>query len=257
MYVKYDFLDLSANLIVNDLRMKHADLYMLVFKILKLVNNIKDDEECNKFINDREKYIVTTLYDCYATFSSEVLLLERGLVSDYCILLRSFYEKKFKFFAVIKNKRNYKRVIDEHEYYSLDLAKRIIANKNHIFDDFVDKINPSDYNFDSYEKKKQSVETFANNAGLISEYERQYSILSEKTHFGIGSLAEKLETGNDNIKYSLFSFKSFDNDLYIACYEMVNCIKKFLDYKECKKFASIITEIDKLFSEIGKKSIKL
>lgn len=257
MYVKYDFLGFGTNLIVGNLRKKHVEQYKLVFKISELVDEIVADEECNKFINDREKYIITTLYDCYATFSSEILLLERGLASDYCILLRSFYEKKFKLYAVIKDKRNYKRVIDEYEHYSLDLAKRIINNKGHIFDDFIDNINPCDYNFDYFEEKKQSVKTFANNAGLISEYERQYSILSDKTHFGIGSLVEKIKNENGNINYLLFSYKTFDNDLYIACYEMMKCIKIFLEYKKCKKFKLIINEIDNLFSEIGNKILNI
>ena len=250
MKIKYDFLDNNAYLIVNDLRKKHEEQYKIVFKIVELIDKIMGDEVCKKYNDDREKYIIGTLYDCYTTYSSEILLLERGLFSDYCILLRTFYEKKFKLFAVIRNKKYYNKVIDEREYYSTDLAKRILDNKGHIFDDFVDKINKDDYDFDTYESKKISVESWANNGQLRSEYERQYSLLSEKTHYGIGSLAEKLEaSGDEKITYLTFSYTNFDENLIIASYEMLKCIEKFLGFMNCKKYEPEINKIAKQFEK--------
>ena len=45
------------------------------------------------YYENREKYIICTVLDCYTTYSSEILLLERGLVSDYYVLQRTFYKK--------------------------------------------------------------------------------------------------------------------------------------------------------------------
>ena len=254
MELKYDFLDENAYIVVSDLRKKYDDQYKLIFKIVKLIDKIMTDEECKKYNDDREKYIILTLYDCYATYSSEILLLERGLISDYCILLRTFYEKKFKLYAVIRNKKYYNKVIDEREYYSTDLAKRILDNKGHIFDDFVDKINENDYDFDTYTSKKISVESWANNALLRSEYERQYSLLSEKTHYGIGSLAEKLENGEDGkVTYLSYSYNNFDENLIIVSYEMMKCIEKFLELINCKKYSLEVEEIKKQFEKVVKK----
>ena len=253
MKFQYGFLDNNAHLMINDIRKEHSEQYKLVFEIIEFIDKIMSDEECKKYSNDREKYIIGTFYDCYATYSSEILLLERGLISDYCILLRTFYEKKFKLFAVIRNKKYYNKVIDEREYYSTDLAKRILENKGHIFDDFVNKINKDDYNFDTYESKRMSVESWANNSLLRSEYERQYSLLSEKTHYGIGSLAEKLETNEDDkITYLTFSYTNFEENLIIASYEMVKCIEKFLEFFDCKKYFSEVDKIDKQFEKIVK-----
>lgn len=253
MNIKYDFLDNNSYLIVNNIRKQHSQEYKLVFSILELIDKIMNDEECKKFNDDREKYIICTILDCYTTYSSEIILLERGLVSDYCILLRTFYEKKFKLFAVIKNKRYYNKLIGEREYYSSDLAKRILDNKNHIFDDFIGKINKEDYDFDTYEGKKMSIESWANNASLGSEYERQYSLLSEKTHYGIGSLAEKLETGEDEkVTYLTFTYKNFNENLIIASHEMMQCIKKFFEFITCEKYNNEIIKIDKQFNKIAK-----
>ena len=253
MEIKYDFLDDNGHLIVSDVRKKHKEQYKLIFAIIELIDKIMLDEDCNKYTNDREKYIISTLYDCYTTYSSEILLLERGLISDYCILLRTFYEKKFKLFAVIRNKKYYNKVIDEREYYSTDLAKRILDNKGHIFDDFVDKIDVDNYDFDTYQSKKVSVESWANNGKLSSEYERQYSLLSEKTHYGIGSLAEKLEKeSDDKVTYLTFSYTNFDENLVIASYEIMKCIEKFLEFINCKKYDLDVAKIENKFEKVVK-----
>lgn len=253
MEMQYDFLDNNAHLMVDDFRKKHVEQYKLVFFIAGLIDRIMDDEDCKKYTNDREKYIICTIYDCYMTYSSEILLLERGLVSDYHVLLRTFYEKKFKLFAVIKNKRNYNKLVDEREYYSTYWAKQILDNDNHVFDDLVDKINCDEYDFDNYENKKMSIESWANNGSLKSEYERQYSLLSEDTHYGIGSLAKKLKTlGEDKVVYLSYSYDEFNQNLVIASYEMVVCIKKFFEFISCEKYKYQISKIERQFKKIVK-----
>lgn len=81
-------------------------------------------------------------------------LLHKIFVRDFIIRTRisfrllcaseNFLQKKIKLFAVIKKNRNYKKIIKEQEYYSTDLASRVINNENHIFDDFIDKIKEED-----------------------------------------------------------------------------------------------------------------
>lgn len=253
MNIQYDFLDNNAYLLVNNFRKKHTEQYKLVFSIIELIDKIMNDEDCKKYTNDREKYIICTIYDCYTTYSSEILLLERGLVSDYRVLLRTFYEKKFKLFAVIKNKRNYNKVVAEQEYYSTYWAKQILDNKNNWYDDLIDKINKEDYDFDNYENKKMSIESWANNSSLKSEYEKQYSLLSQDTHYGIGSLVEKLQLGEDDkVTYLSFSYTNFDENLIIASYEMFKCIEKFLCFITCEKFKYQISRIDKQFRKLVK-----
>ena len=257
MEFQYDFLDDKVYLAISDFRKKHTEQYKLVFLLVKLVDKIMNDEDCKKYNNDREKYIICTIYDCYSTYSSEILLLERGLVSDYRVLLRTFYEKKFKLFAVIKSKRNYNKVIAEQEYYSTYWAKQILENKNHIFDDFIGKIKEEDYDFENYENKKMSIESWANNASLKSEYNRQYSLLSENTHYGIGSLVEKLQISeNDKVTYLSFSYDNFDENLITASYEMFKCIEKFLDFMNCEKFKYQLLRIDKQFRKLVKQHQK-
>ena len=253
MEFQYDFLDSNVYLMVNSFRKKHYEEYNLVFSIVELVDKIMNDDKCKKYTNDREKYIICTIFDCYATYSSEVLLLERGLVSDYRVLLRTFYEKKFKLFAVIKNKRNYNRVITEQEYYSTYWAKQILDNKNHIFDDLVDKVQIENYDFDNYESKKMSIESWANNGSLKSEYERQYVLLSANTHYGMGALMEKLKLDDDKLTYLSFSYENFDENLIVASYEMMACIKKFFEFIDCERYKYEIARIDKKFKRLMKR----
>lgn len=80
-------------MIVNNIRREHTEQYKLFFLIVELIVKITNDEECKRYTNDREKYIICTVLDCYTTYSSEILLLERGLVSDYYVLQRTFYKK--------------------------------------------------------------------------------------------------------------------------------------------------------------------
>ena len=225
----HGFLDDNVYLMILNFRKKHLEQYKIVFLIAELINLIMADEDCKKFSNDREKYIICTVYDCYTTYSSEILLLERGLVSDFHVLLRTFYEKKFKLFSVIRNKKYYNKLIDEHEYYTTLLAKQVLDNKNHRFDDIVENIKKEEFDFKNYEKKKMSVESWANNGSLRSEYDTQYSLLSQATHYGIGSLTNKMENSGDNIvTYSSFSYNNFDENLAIASMEMLVCIDKFI-----------------------------
>ena len=253
MELQYDLLDNNAYLMINDIRKKYVEEYKLVFLIAKLMDKIMSDEDCKRFNKDREKYIICTIYDCYMTYSAEILLLERGLVSDYNVLLRTFYEKKFKLFAVVKNKRNYNKLVDEYEYYSTSFAKQIKDNQNNMFDDLVDKIDYDEYDFDNYENKKMSTESWANNGSLKKEYERQYSVLSQDTHYGIGSLSKKLKTDpNDKVLYLTYSYENFTSDLVIASMEMVICIDNFFNFIKCDKYKHQLSRIDKQIKKIVK-----
>ena len=253
MDFEYDFLDSKAYIAVNDLRKKHKKHFELIYKIVELINLIRTDNMCVKFNDDREKYIIATFYECYSTFSSEILLLERGLVTDFNILFRSFYEKKFKLFSVIKNKRNYKKILDEAVFYPTSLAYSILKNENKTFDMYQDLVKKDNYDFNILNKKQMSVESWARNAGLISEYDKQYTLLSEQTHYGVGSIVNKFKNIEDGkILYLIFSYSDLEENIILACYEMFFCILKFLDFFKCNSYLKHIDFINEIFDKLSK-----
>lgn len=252
MNFKYDFLDNNAYIAIDNIRKKYKQYYDLVFMVIELIVEIMNDSKCTKCKDNREKYIIGTLWDCYTTYSSEILLLERGLLTDYNVLLRTFYEKKFKLFAVINNKRNFKYVLDEAKYFTANLANDILKNKNNTFDDLQGKLKGKEFDFSILNKKQKSVEAWANNGGLISEYEKQYTLLSEKVHYGIGSLAEKFEVNDEGkMIYLSYSYKDFEENIIVASYEMFICILKFLEFIKNESYSKEIDSIWKKFEKIN------
>lgn len=253
---KYDFLDNNCYINVNAIREEYKEYYELVFMIVSLIDLMRDNEQCKSFKDDREKYIIATLWECYSTYSSELLLLERGLLTDFHVLLRTFYEKKFKFFAVIKHRRNYNKILDDVKYYSTNLANSIIENQYHIFDDYQELIDKDKYDFTILQKKQMSVEAWANKAGLISDYYKQYALLSEKTHYGLGSIVDKFEINDgDNVTYLTYSYDGFKENIVVASYEMFLCILKFFDFKNVNSFQDQINIINNKISELCKNSL--
>ena len=63
MKFQYCFLDNNAHLMINDIRKEHSEQYKLVFEIIEFIDKIMSDEECKKYSNDREKYIICTLFE--------------------------------------------------------------------------------------------------------------------------------------------------------------------------------------------------
>ena len=243
MILKNGLLDKNIEFLVDNVRNKYFKQYNLVFSINDLFLKIINENIFNTFSNDREIYIYTTLFEIHSSFQSIILLLERGLLNNAEIILRSIYEKKFKLFAVIKDKRNYNRILDEREYYAAETALTINNSKNKQFNHLKDKINLNLYNLENYKKKKTSTKKWALYAGLIDEYYKQYSIFSSAVHHDIITLTNLVENKSNGIKINTYSYDNFEDRIKITCEVTLQCLNKVLEYKNINKFNKNIKTI--------------
>lgn len=200
MVLKNGLLDKNIEIIVDNIRDKYSKQYNLVFSINDLFLKIIDENIFNTFSSDREIYIYTTLFEIHSSFQSIILLLERGLLNNAEIILRSIYEKKFKLFAIIKDKNNYTKIVDE-----------------------------------KYSNQKISTKKWAQDAGLIDDY-KKYSIFSNAVHHNVNTITNLVENKANGIKISTYSYDNFEDRIKITCEVTLQCLNKVLEYKNITKF---------------------
>lgn len=188
---------------------KHRNDHKELFNICIEVNRITQTHLYKLDIHSKdvqELLIGLLLIKALSAFQGSILLIERGMLTEAKILLRTLLEVLFRIGAISKNREIAKAYVLEDERHRKKFLNKFKllsdsikeAHGNPELDDLLSTLNQ---NIHEKDIKELQTQWFANKAGLDDYYHSAYSLFSLSVHANVRDLEELVVADTEgNIK---------------------------------------------------------
>ena len=202
---KNGFLDDDINTWIEKHRIENKSLFDLCIEI----NQIAQTQLYKLDVHSKEvqEILLCLLFiKSLSSFQGSILLIERGMLTEARVILRTLLEILYRIGAISKNKeiavayvqadeRNRRKFLNKFKLLS-DSVKE--AHGNPELDDLLNTLNQ---NIDEKDIKELQTQWFAHKAGLDDNYNTAYSLFSSSVHANVRDLEELVIADDEgNIK---------------------------------------------------------
>jgi hypothetical protein len=216
-----------------------------------------------KFHSDnRQEYITFALFlRMLGIFEGSYILIERGMVSETKVLLRTLMETLFSLRAIAKDKEEAERFYQEHDYLKYTALKKMLQANSQVIPlngrDHSKRLAELENEVKTRKLKPSSVEDWAKKAELHDFYISAYSYFSWTVHSNIMEIGQLLNGESDDSVRKILLSPNFEE---VCKYLMtgIECIvialgsiNELFHLKENDR----IGEYDRSYKELYKKFI--
>lgn len=189
------------------IRAKHQPNYALAFEINKLCQSVKFQIHVHNR-DGQEIFSAALFIKVLADVQAAVLLLERGLSSQACSLLRVALEALIILGKLSRSYEFVEALIRHGERERLNLVRAIQRNPAPAFDDVRPEITEaviSEIELIVGDIPKKNIHQWARDLGLLPIYDAQYRLFSNDVHSAPRALERYLET-NEEGEYAVINW---------------------------------------------------
>jgi hypothetical protein len=214
-----------------------------------------------KFHSDnRQEYITFALFlRMLGIFEGSYILIERGMVSETKVLLRTLMEALFSLRAIAKDKEGAEQFYQEHNYLKYMALKKMLQANSQVIPlngrDHSKRLAELENEVKTKKLKPLSVENWAKKANLHDFYISAYSYFSWTAHSNIMEIGQLLNGESDDSVRKIILSPNFEE---VCKYLMtgIECIvialgsiNELFNLKENNK----IEEFDRSYKELYKR----
>lgn len=254
--LKDGFLDGRLNEMIENFRIKYKRYYEIIYQCNELAFKIR--KKFNDYdATSSEMYVFTNFIQIHNSFQAYIILMERGMVDDSYIILRTMYEKLIKQQTIIKDEKEYANIVQEHYIKRRSMCKYILDNN--LFDSIDNKalaetIKKCDERILKDEKgkkiKPKSTEKMAETNGMEREY-FSFKFLSMNVHNDLQNISNMYKEDDGGI-YIDGGFRF--EDVKIQIIRGLDCLLKsmniIIEYLQIEQYKIEISKISSSVNEL-------